>query len=324
MRIRLGRIGVSRLADGPLGHSGHVATPDEAAAARQSTPVSGRRGIGARFRDSVVAFWRKGYEENLTGMAGMVAYTLMLSVFPFALVALFIAGRVLRSEELQASVLADLQRIFPTAAETTLSEGVRRLQQTSPTVGIVAVVGSIWFGSSFWGALDTAFCRIYHCECRTWVQQKVFAVGMFAFVLLFVAATVIVPTVQALLASGAHDLPLGLSNVKGLVYGVTLAIGVVALFVTLCAIYRLVPKARMPWTAVWPGALGATVAIGIVDLGFPLYLDNVSTLRIGTSAVFVLIALVWFYVIALIVLAGAVINALRFEHVSRRSSAAGG
>ena len=69
----------------------------------------------------------------------------------------------------------------------------------------------------------------------------------------------------------------------------------------------------MPWSRVWPGALGATIAIGVVDLGFPLYLDNVSTLRIGTSAVFVLIALVWFYVIALIVLAGAVVNALRFE-----------
>jgi membrane protein len=295
-----------------------VATPDEAAAARATAPAGARRGLRARVRDGLVAFWRKGYEENLTGMAGMVAYTLMLSVFPFALVALFVGGRILRSEEVQASVLADLQRIFPTAADSTLSEGVRRLQETSTTVGIVAVVGSIWFGSSFWGALDTAFCRIYHCECRTWVQQKVFAVGMFLVVLLFVAATVIVPTVQALLASGAHDLPLGLSDVKGLVYGMTLAIGVVALFVTLCVIYRLVPKARVPWAAVWPGAFGATIAIGIVDLGFPLYLDNISTLRIGTSAVFVLIALVWFYVIALIVLAGGVINALRYEHVSRR------
>jgi len=297
-----------------------VATPDEAAAARPTAPAGARRGLRARVRDGLVAFWRKGYEENLTGMAGMVAYTLMLSVFPFALVALFVGGRILRSEEVQASVLADLQRIFPTAADSTLSEGVRRLQETSTTVGIVAVVGSIWFGSSFWGALDTAFCRIYHCECRTWVQQKVFAVGMFLVVLLFVAATVIVPTVQALLASGAHDLPLGLSDVKGLVYGMTLAIGVVALFVTLCVIYRLVPKARVPWAAVWPGAFGATIAIVIVDLGFPLYLDNISTLRIGTSAVFVLIALVWFYVIALIVLAGAVINELRDEHVSRPST----
>ena len=50
---------------------------------------------------------------------------------------------------------------------------------------------------------------------------------------------------------------------------------------------------------------------------FPLYLSNVSTLRIGTSAVFVLIALVWFYVLALIVLAGAVVNELRFERVRR-------
>ena len=300
-----------------------MATPDEAAATRPAAPASGRRGLGARTRDAVVAFWRKAYEENVTGLSGMVAYNLLLSIFPFALVVLFIGGRVLRSEELQASLLADLQRIFPTAADTTLSEGIRRLQQTSPTVGIAAVVASVWFGSSFWGALDTAFCRIYHCECRTWVQQKVFAIGMFAVVVLFVAATISVPTVQALLVSGARDLPLGLSNVKGLVYGMTLAIGVVVLFATLCAIYRLVPKARMPWAAVWPGAVGATAAIGLVDLCFPLYLDNISTLRIGTSAVFVLIALVWFYVIALIMLAGAVINGLRFEHVSRRAAETG-
>ena len=266
-----------------------------------------------RLSGAVVTFWRKAYEDNLTGMSGMVAYNLLLSVFPFALVALFVAGRVLRSEELQVSVLEDLKRLFPSAAETTLSEGVRRLQQTSTTVGIAALVASVWFGAAFWGALDTAFCRIYHCECRTWVQQKLFALQMFAFVMLFVVATVAVPTIQALLTSGANDLPLGLSDVKGLVYGATLVLGVLVMFVTLCAIYRLVPKAKMPWRAVWPGALGATAAMGIVDLGFPLYLDNVSTLRIGTSAVFVLIALVWFYALAIILLAGAVVNELRFE-----------
>jgi membrane protein len=272
----------------------------------------------ARLRTGLVAFWRKAYEDNLTGMSGMVAYNLLLSVFPFALVSLFIAGRVLRSEELQASLLDDLKRLFPSAAESTLSEGVRRLQQTSTTAGIAAVAFSVWFGAAFWGALDTAFCRIYHCECRTWVQQKLFALQMFVFVLLFVAASVAVPTVQALLASGARDLPFGLSNVKGLVYTVTLVLTVVVMFVTLCAIYRLVPKAKVPWRAVWPGALGATVAMGIVDLGFPLYLDNVSTLRIGTSAVFVLIALVWFYALALILLAGAVVNELRFERSRSR------
>ena len=78
------------------------------------------------------------------------------------------------------------------------------------------------------------------------------------------------------------------------------------------------PKGAIPWTCVWPGALGATLAMGVVDFAFPLYLSNASTLRIGTSAVFVLIALVWFYVLALIVLAGAVINELRFECAGAR------
>jgi membrane protein len=294
-----------------VGHSLTVASAERTAgrAARPSPLRRARRGL--------VAFWRKGYEDNLTGLSGMVAYNLLLSVFPFALVALFVAGRVLRSEDLQASVLLDLRRIFPTAAESTLSEGVRRLRETSTSVGIAAFVGSIWFGSSFWGALDTAFCRIYQCECRSWVQQKLFALGMLGVVLLFVAATVAVPTVQAVLVSGARDLPLGLSEVRGLIFVATLVLGVAALFAALCAIYWWVPKAPMPWRAVWPGALGATVAMAVVDLGFPLYLDNISTLRIGTSAVFVLIALVWFYVLALILLAGAVVNDLRLEAAAR-------
>ena len=38
-----------------------------------------------------------------------------------------------------------------------------------------------------------------------------------------------------------------------------------------------------------------------------------SSLRVGTSFLFVLIVLVWFYVLALILLAGAVVNELRFE-----------
>ena len=62
----------------------------------------------------------------------------------------------------------------------------------------------------------------------------------------------------------------------------------------------------------WPGAFGATIAIAIVDIAFPVYLSNISTIaRFGTTIVFILIVLVWFYVLAAIILSGAVINALR-------------
>lgn len=266
-----------------------------------------------RARAAVASFWRKAYEDNLTGLASMVAYNLLLSIFPVALVALWVAGRVVRSSEVQDSVLADLQRLFPSAAENTLDTAIHRLQQTSTTVGVLALVAAVWFAASFWGALDTAFCQIYHRDCRSWVRQKLFGLGMFAVVLLFIIASVAVPALQSLLVTTQRDLPFGLSEVRGLVYVISLAAGVTVLFAALCVTYALVPAGRMPWRCVWPGALGATLAIGVLDYAFPLYLSNVSTLRVGTSLVFVLIALVWFYALSIIVLSGAVVNELRFE-----------
>src|SRR5919107_4728964 len=159
---------------------------------------------------ALAAFWRKSYEDNLTGMAAMVAYNLMLSVFPLALVALFVAGRILSSEDVEASVVEDLQRLFPAAAESTLIDGLRRIQDSSTTVGIVAIVAAFWFSSSFWGALDTAFCRIYHRECRSWVRQKLFGLGMLVVVLVFFVASVSIPALQGIILRGTEAQPLGL------------------------------------------------------------------------------------------------------------------
>jgi len=45
-----------------------------------------------------------------------------------------------------------------------------------------------------------------------------------------------------------------------------------------------------------------------------LYLTNISSIaRLGTTLIFIVIVLIWFYVLAIIVLGGAVINAARFE-----------
>jgi YihY family inner membrane protein len=262
---------------------------------------------------ALARFWRKAYEDNVTGMAAMVAYNLMLSVFPLALVALFVAGRILSSEDIESSVVQDLERLFPDATEGTLLDGLRRVRESSTTVGIVAIVAATWFSASFWGALDTAFCRIYHRECRSWVRQKAFGLGMLAVVLLFFVASVSIPALQGFVTRGTEDLPLGLGNVHGLVYGVTLAGGLLLLFGILCLVYWRVPRGAIPWRCVWPGAAIALVAMAVVDYAFPLYLANVTSLRIGTSFLFVLIVLVWFYVLALILLVGAVVNELRFE-----------
>jgi len=273
-----------------------------------------RAGPRRSFVQVLKDFYKKAYEDNITGLSAMVAYNLLLSVFPLALLALFIAGKLLNSSDLELSVLKDLRHLFPNVENDSLTNLLDRVRGSSTGLGIGALVSSIWIGSSFWGALDTAFCRIYHVRCRGWLEQKRFSLAMLVVVLLFMAASVSLPALQSILVGGAQNLPLGLEHVHDIVYVASFIAGIVILFGILCVIFWAVPNRFVPWRAMWPGALGATLAIGAVDVTFPLYLTHINTIaKLGTSLIFAVIVLIWFYAIAIILLGGAIINATRFE-----------
>ena len=204
---------------------------------------------------------------------------------------------MLSSPELERSVLSDLQELFPSAAETTLSEALRQVRESSTTAGIIALVASLWVGASFWGALDTAFCRIYEVPCRCWVRQKLFGLGMLGARPPLLRLHRRDAAAQSLLFANKADLPFGLSD-RDALYTITLGVGFVITFTALATIYRTVPNAPVPWYGVWPGALGATLAIGVVDYAFPFYLTQRQRVRAASARtlVFVLIVLIWFYV----------------------------
>ncbi|HYU60660.1 MAG TPA: YhjD/YihY/BrkB family envelope integrity protein [Solirubrobacterales bacterium] len=260
------------------------------------------------------AFWDRAYRENITGMAAMVAFNLLLALFPFALLVLFVFGQVLQSPNVEASVLSDLQQLFPDAEQDNLARLLDRVRDNSTTIGIAAAVGGIWIGASFWGAMDTAFCRIYHVECRGWMAQKRFALVMLLVVVLFLAASVILPTLEGILISGTEDLPFGLSSIDFLDNLLLLVATLVIGFALACIVYWAVPKGHLPWRGVWPGALFLTIVTGVANWAFPFYLVNVSSIgEFGGTVGFILVALIWFYALSLALMAGAVINALRFE-----------
>jgi membrane protein len=233
---------------------------------------------GGSARRSLAAFWQRAYKENITGMAAMVAYNLMLSVFPFALLVLFIFGQILQSGDIESTVLRDLEELFPSTEQDKLQSALDRVQDSSTEIGIVAVVAGLWIGSSFWGAMDTAFCRLY------------------------------------LVLTGVDDLPFGLSSLDWIANLLLIGGSAAITFAILSVIYSTVPKGRIPWRGVWPGALFVTIAGGLANVLFPAYLVNLSTIgEFGRIVSFVLVGLIWFYVLALGLLAGAVINALRYE-----------
>src|SRR5262245_29151839 len=105
--------------------------------------------FGWRFwrRPWLRAFWNRAYKENITGLSGMVAYNLMLAVFPFALLVLFVFGQVVNSPDIERSVILDIQRLFPNIEQATLQDAIDRVRASSTTIGIAAIIGGIWIGA---------------------------------------------------------------------------------------------------------------------------------------------------------------------------------
>jgi membrane protein len=162
--------------------------------------------------------------------------------------------------------------------------------------------------------MDTAFCRIYHVECRSWLAQKRFALVMLLVVTLFLAASVVIPVAENLAVSSADDLPFGLDEVQGLASVIVLVLALMLTFGLVSFMYYVVPKGHVPWHGVWPGAIFVTATTAIGNAVFPVYLTSISDIdKIGGALGFILIALIWFYLLSLAILAGAVINALRYE-----------
>jgi membrane protein len=260
------------------------------------------------------AFWQRAYRENVTGLSAMVAYNLMLAIFPFALLVLFVFGQVLKIGGVEDGVINDLQRLFPNVEQRTLTDVLARIQDNATTIGIAAFAGSLWIGASFWGAMDTAFCRIYHVECRGWIEQKRFSFAMLAVVVLFIAASIFAPAIESAVVSSTDRLPFGLSDIKAIDTALLLGATLLVTFLICTVIFWAVPKGHMPWRAVWPGAAFVTISAGLANWLFPIYLSSVSSLsRFGSTLGFILIALLWFYVLSLALMLGAVINSLRYE-----------
>src|SRR5439155_11410200 len=177
----------------------------------------------------------------------------------------------------------------PAVELTTLKSTLDHIRDSSTTIGLAAAIGAVWIGTSFWGAMDTAFCRIYHVQCRGWLEQKRFAIVMLLVVTLFLAASVVVPTLESVVASGAGDLPFGLADINGLAGALLLAAALAITFLLLCIIYYLVPKGHVPWPGVWPGALFVTLTTGIANAVYPFYLAQVASVgAVGGTIGFVL------------------------------------
>lgn len=242
--------------------------------------------------------------RDLPTYAASLAYYAFVSLVPLLALAVT-AAATLGGPGLEERVTGLAARyLLPTGRELVVEALGNTGGRGSTTVLGLAVL--VWSGLKLFRGLDVAISRVYGTEPGGFVEQ--IGDGLLALV------GVVLGTAAAALAAGAvavvaRETPLGL-----LVPVATLGVLVVAFL----PLYYVFPDFDLGVREALPGAVFAAVAWTVIGSLFGAYAAYATSE--GTVALYGLLGglvllVTWFYLAALVVLVGAVVNGVAAGHV---------
>jgi membrane protein len=242
-------------------------------------------------------------------MSGYIAFTGLLSIFPFLIFAATLLGILFGGAQSEAIIEA-LFEIAPEHVALTLEPVVVEvLNKQSGEVLTVSLLFAIWVASNAVEAFRIAFDRAYAVpDPRSFVHNRALAI-FFVFLGAVVAALLGVSILFSPLILHFLEVRLKL-QVPPAAGTITYGLGVLVFIGFLLVMHRLLPARRMRGTRFWPGVLVTTLIWVAFALGFTLYLSYTPgyTVTYGTLAG-VIITLMFFYFTGVSIIYGAEINA---------------
>ena len=254
---------------------------------------------------------RRMGKDNLSALAAGAAFQTLLSLFPTLTAVVSVYGLVADPNMVERQITA-MQGVLPPEAVKLIATWLQALVQ-GPTarfgIGlIISVLLAFW---SMWSATGMLMTAVNICygekEKRGFVSFNLHALALGAGLALFgIAALALVAVLPAALAL----LPVSdaWGEVLSLVRWPVLA-GIVIL--ALAIVYRYAPDRAAPkWQWISWGSVAATALWILGSLAFATYVSKVGSYdKTYGSLGAVIILLLWFYLTAYIILAGAVLNA---------------
>jgi membrane protein len=230
--------------------------------------------------------------EKLTFMAGSIAYHAFLSILPLVLLVLTVVERT-QNVAVRDSVLGIMQAVLTEESSQLLQQGVT---DADASVSLLGLAFLVWGALRIFRGLDTAFSDIYETGANNSFGDQL-ADGL--LMLLTVALALVGVSLVANVVSVAVD------GVAGrLLRAVATAVG---LFVVFYPMYYIFPDTDMSPVEVIPGAVFAAVGLTVAQALFTTFKAGGAGTNIVAS---ILVLLTWLYIIGLIVLLGATVNAV--------------
>jgi membrane protein len=259
----------------------------------------------------LMATWRRMGKDSLSILAAGVAFQTFFSLFPTLTAVVSLYGLVADPGMVERQISA-VQGVLPPEAVKLIATWLQALVHGPTTrfgIGLmVSVVLAFWSMWSATGMLMTAVNICYGEEQRRgFISFNLHALALGAGLALFgVVALALVAVLPAALA--LVPVPGAWGDLLSLVRWPTLA-GIISL--ALAIVYRYAPdRAKPKWQWISWGSVAATALWILGSIAFTAYVSKVGSYdRTYGSLGAVIILLLWFYLTAYVILAGAELNA---------------
>lgn len=255
-----------------------------------------------------VAFDRFNRNDG-SAMAGFIAFSGLLSLFPFLIFATTLTGIMFGGEQ-PDEIIESLFEIAPEHVAQTLEPVVVEvLSKQSGEILTVSALFAIWVASSAVEAFRIAFDRAYAVpDPRNFFENRALAI-MLVFIGAVVAALLGVTILFSPLILRFFEAVL-LVRVPPVASYFTYVFGVLVFIGFLMIMHRVLPGRRLKGARLWPGVLVSTLLWVAFAAGFSIYLSFTPayTVIYGTLAG-VIITLMFFYLTGAVIIYGAEVNA---------------
>lgn len=280
-------------------------------------PPWGRRIVGELVSDWIDWFAEAAFhfrDDNGTLLAGHIAFTALLSLFPFVL---FLAGcasflgQETATLELMSYVYATLPDEVTKVVQPVISELMSSQRGDVLTLGMI---GALWASTNGFEALRVA-CNaafdvtkpkpLWFRRLQSLMLSLLLSLTMIFAALLIIAGPFILQAVN-------YFSPIELPDLWGRIFHVARYwLALTGMFVLFSALYWILPNVSLRRQEVLPGAIFSVIAWIVVASAFSLYLQRMAnyTITYGSLAGIVVV-LLFFYISSLIFLFGAELNAV--------------
>lgn len=260
-------------------------------------------------------------DDDCFGLAGQLAFFSLLSLFPFLMFLVALAGLVISDPGTVLRTLTErMQDVLPRDVVGLLVDYIdRTLRSATPSVLFLGVLAAFWSGWAAADALIKGTNRAYDLrETRPlWKLASLSVAMVWGLTLLIATLTLVVLGPEV----GSYVLGLtGLPDTFLTLWGILRwALAFLAVTVAQAVLYYLAPDADLPFKWVTPGGLSATVLMFISSAALLLYAANSGRYdQIYGQLGAVIVTMLWLYYTGLVLLIGAEMNAVLARIVEER------